>query len=209
MVQSSADSLEMTDDVKSTADIQSLDETNIFASITIGALVLIIPYMLVVEASTLTPLAQGTAIMTQETLVKTVMAGIARFIDVLTSFAILQRVAPVTHSVGNCVKRVVIIAASVIFFGTQPSNLNVIGTVLALGGVFAYSMAKRVQQDKKDMRAAYFAIPPYDRLVTRLKQMVMMRPRDPSRAVISGERYKVGAQEKGGDTEDLQSGGGI
>ena len=32
---------------------------------------------------------------------------ICRFGDVLSSFLILQKVNPVTHSVGNCVKRVV------------------------------------------------------------------------------------------------------
>lgn len=32
---------------------------------------------------------------------------LCRFGDVLASFLILQKVTPVTHSVGNCVKRVV------------------------------------------------------------------------------------------------------
>lgn len=33
--------------------------------------------------------------------------SVCRFGDVLSSFVILQKVTPVTHSVGNCVKRVV------------------------------------------------------------------------------------------------------
>lgn len=32
------------------------------------------------------------------------------------SYLVLQRVTPVTHSVGNCVKRVVVIVSSIIFF---------------------------------------------------------------------------------------------
>lgn len=42
---------------------------------------------------------------------------------------ILQRVSPVTHSVGNCVKRVVVIVSSVIFFQTPVSPINSIGNI--------------------------------------------------------------------------------
>nr|CAN67964.1 hypothetical protein VITISV_041269 [Vitis vinifera] len=40
------------------------------------------------------------------------------------SYMILQRVSPVTHSVGNCVKRVVVIVTSVLFFRTPVSPVN-------------------------------------------------------------------------------------
>ncbi|MCI13730.1 phosphoenolpyruvate phosphate translocator 1 chloroplastic-like, partial [Trifolium medium] len=55
------------------------------------------------------------------------------------SYMILQRVSPVTHSVGNCVKRVVVIVSSVIIFKTAVSPLNAAGTAIALAGVFLYS----------------------------------------------------------------------
>ena len=42
---------------------------------------------------------------------------------------ILQRVSPVTHSVGNCVKRVVVIVSSVLFFRTPVSPINSLGMV--------------------------------------------------------------------------------
>lgn len=42
---------------------------------------------------------------------------------------ILQRVSPVTHSVGNCVKRVVVIVASIFFFHTPISLTNSIGNI--------------------------------------------------------------------------------
>lgn len=45
------------------------------------------------------------------------------------SYMILQRVSPVTHSVGNCVKRVVVIVSSVIFFQTPVSPVNAFGKV--------------------------------------------------------------------------------
>lgn len=43
------------------------------------------------------------------------------------SYMILERVSPVTHSVGNCVKRIIVIVSSVIFFRTPVSQLNAIG----------------------------------------------------------------------------------
>lgn len=43
------------------------------------------------------------------------------------SYMILSRVSPVTHSIGNCVKRVVVIVASVIAFQNPMSTQNAIG----------------------------------------------------------------------------------
>jgi solute carrier family 35 protein E1 len=61
------------------------------------------------------------------------------------SYMILQRVSPVTHSIGNCVKRVIVIVASVVAFQHPVSQQNAVGTALALAGVFAYSQAKRLK----------------------------------------------------------------
>jgi len=43
---------------------------------------------------------------------------------------ILEMVSPVTHSVANSVKRVVIIVSSVIFFQTPVSAVNALGKSL-------------------------------------------------------------------------------
>ncbi len=51
-------------------------------------------------------------------------------------------------------KRVVVIAASILFFRTAASYLNIIGTVLALTGVFAYSMAERMAKSRPDLKAS-------------------------------------------------------
>jgi solute carrier family 35 protein E1 len=76
------------------------------------------------------------------------IAGLALLSAVLlqlyqqVSYNILSKVSAVTHSVANCVKRVVVIVAAVIFFRHPVSPLNAIGTALALGGVFMYSQQK-------------------------------------------------------------------
>lgn len=43
------------------------------------------------------------------------------------SYMILQMVSPVTHAVGNCVKRVLVIVSSVFFFQTPASPINSLG----------------------------------------------------------------------------------
>jgi len=91
---------------------------------------------------------------------------------------ILARVSPVTHSVGNCVKRVVVIVSSVIFFKTPVSPVNAFGNIqsysllgfseyailwnslsfifvsaagtgIALAGVFLYSRVKGIKPKPK------------------------------------------------------------
>ncbi|CAK8541309.1 unnamed protein product [Lathyrus sativus] len=61
----------------------------------------------------------------------------------------LNRVSPVTHSVGNCVKRVVVIVSYVIIFKTPVSHVNALGTAVGLAGVFLYSRVKRIKSKPK------------------------------------------------------------
>jgi len=70
------------------------------------------------------------------------------------SYMILSRVAPVTHSIANSVKRVVVIVASVIAFNHPLSTQNAIGTGIALFGVFLYSQAKRKYKDNIKTKTA-------------------------------------------------------
>ena len=49
---------------------------------------------------------------------RTLLAGLCFHGYQQVSYMILQRVSPVTHSVGNCVKRVIVIVSSVLFFRT-------------------------------------------------------------------------------------------
>ena len=60
------------------------------------------------------------------------------------SYMILQRVSAVSHSVGKCVKSVVVIIASIIVFRNPVSPLNALGTAIALVGVYVYGNVKRM-----------------------------------------------------------------
>lgn len=56
------------------------------------------------------------------------------------SYMILARVSPVTHSVGNCVKRVVVIVTSVLFFRTPVSPINSLGLHLFISPLLTKSI---------------------------------------------------------------------
>ena len=53
----------------------------------------------------------------------------------------VSQVNPVTHAVGNTIKRVVIIVASVVAFKTPMSTGSIIGSSIAIFGTLLYSLA--------------------------------------------------------------------
>jgi solute carrier family 35 protein E1 len=105
------------------------------------------PIAIAVEGIQLTPAAIQS--FPEGIVFKAIIASISFHAYQQISYMILQRVTPVTHSVGNCVKRVVVIVASVIAFNVPVSRQNAFGTALALFGVFLYSQAKRMQAKPK------------------------------------------------------------
>ena len=141
-----------------------LDQINLFACITLCACALMLPCVFYLELPKLADAMaavpppgrgmpapsgiaalQGVATLPLHKLgLWSVLAGLCRTGDVLVSYAILAKVSPVTHSVGNCLKRVVAIAASIVIFQNPVSSKNLTGTVLAITGVFLYSMTKRM-----------------------------------------------------------------
>lgn len=64
------------------------------------------------------------------------------------AFLALGAVNPVTHAVGNTIKRVVIIIASVIAFKTPMSRGSIVGSSIAIMGTLAYSLAMNANKAK-------------------------------------------------------------
>ncbi|XWS40721.1 hypothetical protein CRYUN_Cryun17cG0019600 [Craigia yunnanensis] len=131
----------------------TLDNINLFSVITIISFILLVPAAILLEGVKFTPsylqsaAKQGLNI--RELCIRSLLAGFCFHSYQQVSYMILQMVSPVTHSVGNCVKRVVIIVSSVIFFQTPVSPINSLGTAVALTGVFLYSKAKRMKPKPK------------------------------------------------------------
>ncbi|XP_020272467.1 phosphoenolpyruvate/phosphate translocator 1, chloroplastic-like [Asparagus officinalis] len=125
---------------------ESLDNINLFSVITIMSLFLLTPVTLFVEGAKFTPAyVQSTGLNLQQIYTRSLLAGLCFHAYQQVSYMILSKVSPVTHSVGNCVKRVVVIVTSVLFFRTPVSPINSLGTGVALAGVFLYSRLKRIK----------------------------------------------------------------
>lgn len=55
----------------------------------------------------------------------------------------LGAVHPTTLAVGNTMKRVFIIVASLVVFKTPISRMGIVGSAIAVGGVLVYSLTKQ------------------------------------------------------------------
>ncbi|KAL4443710.1 hypothetical protein ABPG75_011447 [Micractinium tetrahymenae] len=129
----------------------SMDSINTFSVITIVSFLLLTPVALLTEGLVFTPEAMAAMGIAEPLLVmkRAFLAGICFHAYQQVSYMILQRVSPVTHSIGNSVKRVVVIASSILVFRNPVTQQNLIGTAIALAGVFAYSQVKRIKPKTK------------------------------------------------------------
>ena len=129
---------------------EKLDNINLFSVITMMSAVLLLPVALSLEGFQFAP-SNLQAMGLDPSLIykRALFAAVCFHSYQQVSYMILQRVSPVTHSIGNCVKRVVVIVSSVVVFQTPVSMLNGVGTAIALAGVFAYSQVKRLAGKKK------------------------------------------------------------
>ncbi|KAK4774527.1 hypothetical protein SAY86_009462 [Trapa natans] len=131
----------------------SMDNITLFSIITMMSFVLLFPVACYLEGFKFSPayfkLAAEQGMNVKQVLSRSLLAALCFHAYQQVSYMILQRVSPVTHSVGNCVKRVVVIVSSVIFFKTPVSPINSLGTGIALAGVFLYSRVKRIKPKPK------------------------------------------------------------
>ncbi|PKA59089.1 Triose phosphate/phosphate translocator, chloroplastic [Apostasia shenzhenica] len=129
-----------------------MDSTNLYAYISIIALFVCIPPAIIFEGPQLLQHGFNDAI---------AKVGSAKFINDLfwvgmfyhlynqVATNTLERVAPLTHAVGNVLKRVFVIGFSIIVFGNRISTQTGIGTVIAIAGVAIYSYIKAKMEEEK------------------------------------------------------------
>ena len=146
---------------------EELSPENYYAILTLLSFGLLIPCALMVEgpaiakALTVTmahlggsPLAGGSSAVVVEGMRHTVISGVLFYLYNEVSFRALDKLHPVSHAVANTVKRIVIILSSVIVFKNQITTTGMVGSVVAILGVFLYSIAghmfKQTKKDKKE-----------------------------------------------------------
>jgi len=123
---------------------KELGAQNTYAVVTILALASMLPLVALDMFSAPTVYAQVMAAGTGRQVVKySLLSGFFYYLYNESAFLALSKISPVTHSVANTVKRVVIIAASCIVFRAPMTTLGTIGCSIAIAGTFVYSLLKK------------------------------------------------------------------
>ncbi|KAI3640956.1 hypothetical protein MIR68_001834 [Amoeboaphelidium protococcarum] len=77
-----------------------------------------------------------------------ILNGLSHFMQNVFAFSILSLVSPVTYSIASLIKRIVVIVASILWFGQHVENVQICGIVLTFVGLWMY------QHVKHDMHAS-------------------------------------------------------
>lgn len=135
-----------------------MDSTNLYAYISIIALFVCIPPAIILEGPQLLKHGFSDAI-AKVGMTKFVsdLFWVGMFYHLYNQLATntLERVAPLTHAVGNVLKRVFVIGFSIIVFGNKISTQTAIGTSIAIAGVAIYSVVKaKIEEEKRNLKSA-------------------------------------------------------
>ena len=132
---------------------ENLDAQNLYAVLTAISTLVLIPVTFALEGTSFfsafkSVVAKGD--FTNKSLSLLLFLGGASYYAYNeVAFLALGKVNPVTHAVGNTIKRVVIIVASVIAFKVPMSTGSVIGSSIAIAGTLMYSLAMNAAKSKK------------------------------------------------------------
>ncbi|KAK4386581.1 Triose phosphate/phosphate translocator, chloroplastic [Sesamum angolense] len=130
-----------------------MDSTNLYAYISIIALIVCIPPAVIFEGPQLIKHGFNDAI-AKVGLTKfiTDLFWVGMFYHLYNQLATntLERVAPLTHAVGNVLKRVFVIGFSILVFGNKISLQTGIGTSIAIAGVALYSFIKAKMKKRNE-----------------------------------------------------------
>lgn len=133
---------------------ENLDAQNLYAVLTAMSTCILIPLMLGIEGTGFFKAFKDVVAAgdwTNKSLsILLALGGFAYYAYNEVAFLALGKVNPVTHAVGNTIKRVVIIVASVVAFKTPMSTGSIIGSSIAIAGTLLYSLAMNASKNKKD-----------------------------------------------------------
>ncbi|KAK9077794.1 hypothetical protein SSX86_006132 [Deinandra increscens subsp. villosa] len=141
---------------KSLQNFKQVNGLNLYGWITILSFFYLFPVAIFVEGSQWVPGYHKAiaSIGTPSTFYLWVMiSGVFYHLYNQSSYQALDDISPLTFSVGNTMKRVVVIVSTVIVFRNPVRPLNALGSAIAILGTFLYSQAsskKKAAIEKKD-----------------------------------------------------------
>ncbi|KAK4532036.1 hypothetical protein CCYA_CCYA10G2893 [Cyanidiococcus yangmingshanensis] len=123
---------------------ENMTPMNLYAVLTILSTVILLPFAVIAEWHVFPRAWQmAVAAMTlPKLLIWVAVSGLFFYLYNEVAFMALDSVHPITHAVGNTVKRVVIIIASVLVFKNPIDWRGWLGSSIAIGGVLLYSLVK-------------------------------------------------------------------
>jgi len=127
----------------------NMNAVNLFAVVTIAAFILCIPAAIISEKDSMLTLWEAavsgpSAVSTTPDLVKAIItSGFFHYVNNEVMYLALSNVHPVTLAVGNTMKRVFIMVASVLVFRNPVSVQAGIGSAIGISGVLLYSLTKQ------------------------------------------------------------------
>jgi solute carrier family 35 protein E1 len=124
---------------------KALGPQNFYAVVTLLAMIATLPFVAVFDVKDAATIYNSVikAGKGAEVAKYSLLSGLAFYLYNEASFLALDRLNPVSHSVANTLKRVVIIVASCIVFNTPITTLGSIGSAIAILGTLLYSLAKK------------------------------------------------------------------
>ncbi len=132
---------------------ENMNAQNLYAVLTAMSTVILLPMMFALEGTSFFSAFKNlvsTGDFTNKSLAVLLgLGGATYYAYNEVAFLALGRVNPVTHAVGNTIKRVVIIIASVVAFKTPMSTGSIIGSSIAIFGTLLYSLAMNASKAKK------------------------------------------------------------
>ena len=122
-------------------DSNSMSPTNFFRILTLLASFEFLPFALFEISSFMNAWNKSTAsgVSTQALLASFLCSGVSYYLYNMFAFLILDQVSVTSQAIGNALKRVIIILASVIFFQTPLTKNTIIGVTIAIGSTCWYS----------------------------------------------------------------------
>lgn len=122
-----------------------MDSANVYAVMNIISFLFTVPMVVVAEGATLAETWEHATAEhgAQAIIVNIGLSGFFFYIYNEFAFSFTSQVGAVTSSVLNTAKRVIIIVVSCIIFAEPMERNTVIGSAVAIGGTFAYSLASK------------------------------------------------------------------
>ena len=130
----------------------NLTPPNVFALVTIAAFLISIPLTILGEGSSIRS-TWSEALEQQapdQLILSVLLSGLFHYLNNEVMYLALGSVHPVTLAVGNTMKRVFILVASVMVFRNEITLQAAIGSAIGLAGVLVYSLAKQQYQKLED-----------------------------------------------------------